>query len=219
MGLKPSAFTSAQLKKLQPSIGDWQTLSRLVATDEMYFPFLTSEVKCGNEALNIADRQNAHRAAVAASAAVELYRLVSRQDQLNRRILTFSISHDNEAVRIYGHYALITEQHTRFYRHPIKKFDFTSEDGKEKWVPYTFTRNVYDKFLPIHYKTLCSAIDQLPNPEDFAVKSFAQQSKPVSLEQNSSESTTTYSRQTEPELESSETSEPVPKRQKRRAKK
>ena len=92
VGLKPSAFTSAQLKKLQPSIGDWQTLSRLVATDEMYFPFLTSEVKCGNEALNIADRQNAHSAAVAASAVVELYRLVSRQDQLNRRILTFSIS-------------------------------------------------------------------------------------------------------------------------------
>ena len=149
VGLKPSAFTSAQLKKLQPSIGDWQTLSRLVATDEMYFPFLTSEVKCGNEALNIADRQNAHTAAVAASAVVELYRLVSRQDQLNRRILTFSISHDNEAVRIYGHYALITEQHTRFYRHPIKKFDFISEDGKEKWIPYTFTRNVYDKFFPI----------------------------------------------------------------------
>ena len=219
VGLKPSAFTSAQLKKLQPSIGDWQTLSRLVATDEMYFPFLTSEVKCGNEALNIADRQNAHSAAVAASAVVELYRLVSRQDQLNRRILTFSISHDNEAVRIYGHYALITEQHTRFYRHPIKKFDFTSEDGKEKWIPYTFTRNVYDKFLPIHYKRLCSAIDQLPDPEDFAVESFAQQLKPVSLEQNSSESTTTYSRQTESELESSETSEPVPKRQKRRAKK
>ena len=219
VGIKPSAFTSEQLKKLQPAIGDWQTTSRLVVTDEMYFPFLTSEVKCGNEALNIADRQNAHSAAVAAGAVVELYRLVSRQDELNQRILSFSISHDNEAVRINGHYALITEQDTLFYRHPIKKFDFTSEDGKEKWTPYTFTRNVYDKFLPIHYERICSAIDQLPNPEDFAVESFAQQSTSVSLEQNSSELTTPYSRQTEPELESSETSEPVPKRQKRRAKK
>lgn len=70
VGVKPSAFTSDQLKKLQPSIGDWQTTSRLVATDEMYFPFLTAEVKCGNEALNIADRQNAHSAAVAANAIV-----------------------------------------------------------------------------------------------------------------------------------------------------
>ncbi len=56
VGLKSSAFTSDQLKKLQPSVSDWQTISRLVATDEMYFLFLTSEVKCGNEALNIADR-------------------------------------------------------------------------------------------------------------------------------------------------------------------
>ena len=219
VGLKSSAFTSDQLKKLQPSIGDWQTLSRLVMTDEMYFPFLTSEVKCGNEALNIADRQNAHSAAVAADAVVELYRLVSRQDELNQRILTFSISHDNEAVRIYGHYALITEQHTLFYRHPIKKFDFTSEDGKEKWTPYTFTKNVYDKFLPIHYKRLCSAINQLPNPEDFAVESLSQQSSPVSVEQDGSQSTASNSQQTEPELASSDTSEPAPKRPKRGAKK
>ncbi len=176
VGVKSSAFTSDQLKKLQPSIGDWQTTSRLVATDEMYFPFLTAEVKCGNEALNIADRQNAHSAAVAANAVVELYRLVSRQDELNQKILTFSISHDNEAVRIYGHYALINGKDTSFYRHHIKKFDFTSEDGKEKWTACKFTRNVYDTFVPIHHKRICSAVDQLPNPEDFAVEFFSQQS-------------------------------------------
>ncbi|KAL8919514.1 MAG: hypothetical protein Q9172_004943, partial [Xanthocarpia lactea] len=68
--LRSSTFTSEQRQKLYPSIGDWQTTSRLVVTDEVYFPFLTSEVKCGNEALNIADRQNAHSAAVAANAVV-----------------------------------------------------------------------------------------------------------------------------------------------------
>lgn len=73
VGLKSSAFTSDQLKKLKPYVGDWQTTSRIVATDEMYFPFLTSELKSGNEALNIADRQNAHSASVAANAVVELY--------------------------------------------------------------------------------------------------------------------------------------------------
>ena len=56
VGLKSSVFTSKQLKKLYPSISNQQTTSRLVTTDEVYFPFLTSEVKCGNEALNIADR-------------------------------------------------------------------------------------------------------------------------------------------------------------------
>ncbi len=219
VGFKSSAFTSDQLKKLQPSIGDWQTTSRLVATDEMYFPFLTAEVKCGNEALNIADRQNAHSAAVAANAVVELYRLVSRQDELNQKILTFSISYDNEAVRMYGHYALIKEKHSLFYRHPIDKLDFTRKDGKEKWTPYTFTRNVYDKFYPVHHERICSAVDQLPNPEDFAVESFSQQSILESFEQNDSQLTTSYSQETEPELPSSQTSEPVFKKPKGKGKK
>ncbi|KAL2048964.1 hypothetical protein ABVK25_010817 [Lepraria finkii] len=48
-----------------------------MATDEIYFPFLTPEVKCGNEALNIADRQNAYSASVAANAVVEL---ITEQD-------------------------------------------------------------------------------------------------------------------------------------------
>ncbi|MCJ1427645.1 hypothetical protein MMC29_005549 [Sticta canariensis] len=219
VGLKSSAFTSEQIRKLQPSIGDWQTTSRLVATDEMYFPFLTSEVKCGNEALNIADRQNAHSAAVAANAVVELYRLVSRQDELNRKILAFSISHDNEAVRMYGHYALIKEKHTLFYRHPIKKFDFTSEDGEEKWSSYNFTINVLELFYPIHHERVCSAVDQLPSPEDFAVEFFSQQSNLETFEQNSSQLTTSYSQQTEPELPSSQTSGPVFKKPKGSGKK
>ena len=180
----------------------------------MYFPFLTAEVKCGNESLNIADRQNAHSAAVAANAVVELYRLVSRQNELSQKILTFSISHDNEAVRIYGHYALIKENDTLFYRHPIKKFDFTSGEGEEKWTPYTFTRNVYDKFYPIHHERICSAVDQLPNPEDFAVESFSQQSTLDSFEQNDSQFTTSDSEQTEPGLPSSQKSEPLFKKPK-----
>ncbi|MCJ1425257.1 hypothetical protein MMC29_003145 [Sticta canariensis] len=219
VGLKSSAFTSEQLRKLQPSIGDWQTTSRLVAIDEMYFPFLTAEVNCGNEALNIADRQNAHSAAVAANAVVELYRLVSRQDELNRKILTYSISHDNQAVRMYGHYPLIKDDNTLFYRHPIKKFDFTSEDGEEKWTSYKFTMNVLEMFNPIHHERICSAVDQLPNPEDFAVESFSQQSNLASFEQNDSQLTTSYSQQTEPELLSSQTSEPVFKKPKGRGKK
>jgi hypothetical protein len=72
VGLKSSAFASDQLKKLKPFVGDWQTTSRPVVTDELYFPFLTSEVKCGNEALNIADQQNAHSASIVANAVIKL---------------------------------------------------------------------------------------------------------------------------------------------------
>lgn len=216
VGLKPSAFTSDQLKKLKPFVGDWQTASRLVATGEMYFPFLTSEVKCGNEALNIADRQNAHSASVAVNAVVELYRAVSRQDELHRKILAFSVSHDNEAVRIYGHYPLINEKDTSFYRHPIKKFDFTSEDGKEKWTAYKFTRNVYDIFFPIHLDRICAAVDQLPDPEVFLVEPLSQQSNAESFGHDDSHSTPSYSQDSAPRLPSSQTSEPASKRPKRK---
>ncbi|KAL9101910.1 MAG: hypothetical protein Q9163_002876 [Psora crenata] len=214
VALKPSAFTADQLKKLQPSVGDWQTTSCLVATDEMYFPFLTAEVKCGNEALNIADRQNAHSAAVAANAVVELYRLVSRQDELHQKILTFSISHDHRAVRIYVHYVLINGKHTSFYRYLLRDFSITDQDGIDKWTAYKFTLSVYNDFRRIHHERVCSAIDQLPNPEDFAVESFSQQSNLVSLEQDDSQLTISYSQQTEPEPPSSQTSEPVVKRPK-----
>ncbi|KAL8644824.1 MAG: hypothetical protein Q9210_007051 [Variospora velana] len=219
VGLKSSAFTSEQLRKLQPSIDDWQTTSRLVATDEMYFPFLTAEVKCGNEALNIADRQNAHSAAVAANAVVELYRLVSRQDELHQKILTFSISHDHRAVRIYGHYVLIDGKDTSFYRHLIQSFDIVNRDGEDKWTAYKFTLSVYHDFRRIHHERITSAADQLPDPEVFVVQPLSQQSNIESSPQDDSQLTTSYSQQTEPELPSSQTSEPVFKKTKEKGKK
>ncbi len=69
-------------------------------------------------------------------------------------------------------------------------------------------------FYSIHHERICSAVDQLPNPEDFAVKSFSQQSNFGSFEQNDSQLTTSCSQQTEPELPSSQTSEPVLKKPK-----
>ncbi|KAM0267466.1 hypothetical protein ACHAQH_010108, partial [Verticillium albo-atrum] len=61
----------------------------------MYFPFLTCEVKCGAAALDVADRQNAHSMTLAVRAVVELFRLMKREDEVDRQILGFSISHDH----------------------------------------------------------------------------------------------------------------------------
>ena len=49
----------------------------------MYFPFLTCEVKCRNEALNIADLQNAHSGSAAVKQVLDLYREVSRETELH----------------------------------------------------------------------------------------------------------------------------------------
>jgi hypothetical protein len=47
-------------------------------------------------------------------------------------------------VRIYGYYPLVDGDKTTFYRYLIYKFDFTVMEGKEKWIAYKFTKNVYD---------------------------------------------------------------------------
>lgn len=173
VGFGRSAFTEQQLEKLDPFVGDILYGSKLttffMATSRMYFPFFTCEVKCGAQALDVADRQNAHSMTVAVRGVVELYRAVKREKELHQEILAFSISHDHSSVRIYGHYALIDGSKTTFYRHPIKEFYFTSEEGKDKWTAYEFTKNIYDVWMPTHLKRICSVIDQLPPDLNFEV--------------------------------------------------
>ena len=185
VGFRRSAFTDEQLKKLDPLIGSVFENSFFVATYRMYFPFLTCEVKCGAAALDIADRQNAHSMTVAVRGFVELFKAVKREKELHREILAFSISHDHRSVRIYGHYPVIEGDKTTFYRHPIHDFSFTALDGKEKWTAYKFTKNVYDVWMPLHLKRICSAIDELPPDINFDVSqaaSFSQSSQQSNAE-------------------------------------
>ena len=187
VGFRRSAFTDKQLNKLDPLIGTVFDTSYFVATYRMYFPFLTCEVKCGTSALDIADRQNAHSMTVAVRSVVELYRAVKRERELHREILAFSISHDHSSVRIYGHYPVIEGDKTTFYRHPIHRFDFTALDGKEKWTAYKFTKDVYDVWMPLHHKRICSAIDEIASDIDFGLSQSASFAEGVEL-QNSQQS-------------------------------
>jgi hypothetical protein len=72
-------------------------------------------------------------------------------------------------VRIYGHYAIIDGSKTTFYRHPIKKFDFTSEKGKDKWAALMFVKNIYEIWMPPHFRRICSVVEDLPYDLDFEV--------------------------------------------------
>jgi hypothetical protein len=146
-----------------------------MATWQLYFPFLTCEVKCGAAALDVADRQNAYSMTLAVRGIVALFRLVKREKELHWEILAFSISHDHRIVRIYGHYPIINGDKATFYRHPIREFSFTELDGKEKWTVYKFTKTVYNIWMPTHLKRICLVIDELPPDLDFEV---SQQSEP-----------------------------------------
>jgi hypothetical protein len=163
VGFERSAFTDFQLEKLKPFVGELTHTytSYFMGTWRMYFPFFTCEVKCGAEGLDVADRQNAHSMTLAVRGIVELFKYVGREKELHREILAFSVSHDDKSVRIYGYYPVIDGNKTTFYRHPVRMFNFTEFDGKEKWVAYKFTKNVYDIWMPTHFQRICSVVDEL----------------------------------------------------------
>ena len=192
VGFRRSAFTEEQLNKLKPFVGEpgFKIITYFMATTRIYFPFFTCEVKCGAAALDIADRQNAQSMSVALRALVVLFRYVKREQELDREILVFSVSHDDSSVRIYGHYPVIEEDKTTFYRHPIRKFDFTEREGEEKWTTYKFVKNVYDHHMPKLHKLICSAIDDVPVGISFDLSQSASffQSTPQSSQQSHVES-------------------------------
>jgi len=76
---------------------------------------------------------------------------------------------------------------TSYYRHPIHEFSFTALDGKEKWTAYKFTKNVYDIWMPTHFKSICSVIDKLPPDINFEVSEL-QSSEASGLSQANSTS-------------------------------
>ena len=172
VGLRSSAFTEIELNKLIPYVGGFKETCFVKVTRDIYFPFITCEAKGGDLGLVVADRQNAHSASVAVNAVVQLYKAVSREREISGKILAFSISHNGEIVKIYGHYALIQEDKISYHSYAIHSCLFTARDGKEKWTAYRFTKNLYDKFLPLHLGRVKNAINQLPDPKIFVVSSL-----------------------------------------------
>ncbi|KAK4170682.1 hypothetical protein QBC36DRAFT_126416 [Triangularia setosa] len=167
VGFRRDAFTDDKFAKLSPCIGNFLAgdQSLFMATYYMYIPFLTCEVRCGAAAFDIADQQNAHSMTLAVRGIVELFRAVKREDEVNRKILAFSVSHNHESVRTYGHYPVISGKNIEYHRHPIQNYLFA--DSENKWIAYRFTKNVYDKWMPAHFDNICSATDQLPPDLNF----------------------------------------------------
>ena len=79
LGLSERLSLRNNSKRLQSFIGnDLEDCSCFAATYDIYFPLLTSEVKCGASAHDVADRQNAHSQTVLLRGLFELFRLVGR---------------------------------------------------------------------------------------------------------------------------------------------
>lgn len=68
--------------------------------------------------------------------------MVSAILQLPRKVLLFSISHDHDIIKIYGHYALIKDK-TIFHHHLVHSLNLTNYDGQNRWTAYDFVRKTY----------------------------------------------------------------------------
>ncbi|KAL1633753.1 hypothetical protein SLS58_010942 [Diplodia intermedia] len=131
---------------------------------------------------SLAIRGSKHLDILIESVKERLFKLIEREKELHREILAFSISHDNSTVRIYGHYPIIDEKDTKYCRHEIRNFVFRGQDGKERWTAYKFTKNVYDNWMPPHFKRICNAIDEIPPGISFGVPRLRSTSSSPELE-------------------------------------
>ena len=151
VGLCLDAFTAEQNQALLSIIGPGEPRNPLQATFLMFFPFFTCEAKAGGASLGVADRQNTSSGSHSVNALLTLYRAAGRERELDRKLLAFSISHDSIFFMIFGHYVAFNNgEEPRFYRYQIRLASFT--ETQDRWTAYRFTRNVYDKFAPVHYE-------------------------------------------------------------------
>lgn len=128
----------------------------------MCFPFLTCEVKCGKQALDIADRPNANSMTIATRARVELYRRAGRVSDVHRRVAGFSISHDDKSVRIYAHYPEIHGDKPQYYHCLLHSFNCHDKKGQDRWTTFQFIVNVNRIFAPARLEAIRSTIDKIP---------------------------------------------------------
>lgn len=180
VGFRQEAFEEDQLAKLAPFTGNYMTRDQsfFLGTYYMYFPFVAYEMKHGHQ---FAERKNAETMTVAIRGVVELFRAVEREKEIDRRILGFSISHDQSYIKIHGHYPVIDGKDTEYCTHPIHKFDITAMRGRERWTSFRFTKNVYETWAPLHLKRICSAINQLPAHPAYNAPSLSAASGLLSL--------------------------------------
>ena len=76
----------------------------------------------------------------------------------------FFILHNYTAIKIFGHYALIKEDKTYFYRYLFERSIFIAHDGRDRWTANNFVRKLYDHFAPVHLKRIQDALPYMPEP-------------------------------------------------------
>lgn len=120
VGFTGRSFTKDQLRRLdwfytgtQPSAA--RKVGCMTVGSELLFPFFSAHIKMGD--LASAERQNVHSAVTSLRNLVKLMRIVGRERELDREVCFFSMAYNQKEFAIYGHFAIIEGDNTRYYRH------------------------------------------------------------------------------------------------------
>lgn len=159
--LKWSVFTESQRRKLGIRPDE---KSPYTAREDMYFPYLTAEVKYGNQALEIADRQNMHSMCIALRAVVSLCQAAGCAEEVQGGFSDFRSLMSSTAF-VYTVTILISKETKCFstgglLRNPTSGLQRT--DGRA----IRFVENVDREFLRIHTDRLTRSLGRVPDPED-----------------------------------------------------
>lgn len=123
-----------------------------------------------------------HSASIAVRAVVQLYQNISAANEVDRKILAFSVAHNNTQVKIFGHFATVEEQKLTFFRCRVYTADFDTDFASDEWAkPYNIIRAIYDVFFPQHLARIKGALDRMRGRE---LESFASQ---LDLDEDSQE--------------------------------
>jgi hypothetical protein len=70
----------------------------------------------------------------------EPFRPANRAEELHLEVLAFSVSHDHETVRIYGHFPVIEGTKTTHWRYPLREYGFTERRAWRSGQPTPLRR-------------------------------------------------------------------------------
>ncbi|KAK8187928.1 uncharacterized protein BKA78DRAFT_319903 [Phyllosticta capitalensis] len=181
VGFDKEAFTKGRMAKMRPHLGCGSKTSLFTATADVYFPFLVVEAtpSLSPEGRNFCamELRNTPHAATAMRGVVELFRYVDRAYEIDRNILTWSITYDTDTVTINGHYAVIDGKEIRYYQHNVARYFWScnlsmpQSCDHDQWLSHRFVKSLYKTWALSHFERICSAIDDLPPGDAFSASS------------------------------------------------
>jgi hypothetical protein len=123
-----------------------------------------SESTTTTNKFDIADRQNAHNMGIAIRSILAIFKLAGKHTQLHQRLLTYSISHDDEWVRMDGWYPIFDGDRMTIHCHHLYRKKIFDQSGENTCRAFSFSLKICEYALELLHE-INTIIDELPNPE------------------------------------------------------